>query len=106
MMAALLRDLDAAPSEPARSTAIKRLLVLAEGGATRALQAKGALARAGVREVAPILLRDAKARAPHLREEAGVDLIALGEWARAALLFADPEPRVRTVVACAALSSQ
>lgn len=105
-MAALLRDLDEPPNEPARGAAIKRLLKLAEGGATRALQAKGALARAGAREIAPILLRDAKAREPHLREEAGVDLIALGEWARAAPLLADPEPRVRTVVACALLSGR
>jgi len=105
-LAALTRQLDAAPTGSEWVAATKRLLALAEGSTTHALLAKGALARAGVPSIAPILQRDVRSRDSLLRESAGEGLIALGQRVRAAPLLADPDPQVRISVACALLTGR
>ena len=108
VLAALERWLEptveAARAPGVRAAAAARLLKIAQGTTTRALLAKGALARAGVREVVPVLARDVRSSDDRLRGAAGVALAGMGERARAAPLLADPEPGVRTSVACAILS--
>lgn len=86
-----------------RAALIARLLKSASSDSSLALIAKGALARAGVREVIPILERDSKSRSASAREVAGALLASMGELPRAAPLVADPEPQVRATVACAIL---
>ena len=68
-----------------------------------AIVAKGALARAGVNRLVPYLQRDGAGRDARLRIEAGTALSVLGDLPHAAQIAADPEPRVRTAVACAIL---
>ncbi|AKT43380.1 hypothetical protein [Chondromyces crocatus] len=105
-LAALARDLEATPPAPGRARVMPQLLKIAGGSSNQASQAKGMLARAGVREVVPFLARDVPSKDARLREEAGVHLVELEEWGRAAPLLADADPRVRTVVACAILSGR
>ena len=73
------------------------------GGSEAATLAKGALARAGVKELAPILERDGAAPSVKTRAEAGTALAVLGDVRRAAVIAVDPEPRVRVTVSCAIL---
>lgn len=105
-LAALTRQVEAAAGvkpPSARAPAVSRLLRIANGSTTAALTAKGALARAGVREVIPILTRDVRSRDDRVREAAGAALVDLGERVHAAPLLADAVPHVRTSIACAIL---
>ncbi|XXX74990.1 hypothetical protein WMF30_45785 [Sorangium sp. So ce134] len=102
------RYVDAPPRAVAareRAAAIAWLTKLASGTSTRAVLARGVLARAGVRSVVPLLERDLQSREIPVREAAGVGLVELGEIPRAALVLADAEPRVRISVACAILGA-
>lgn len=89
-----------------RKTAVKKLLAAAEGTSSSALSARGALARAGAREVVPKLTRDMGSPDERVRRAAATGLAELGELPRAALLVADATPSVRTAAACAILSSR
>jgi hypothetical protein len=86
-----------------RAALIAKLLPAASGSSEAATLAKGALARAGVKELAPILERDGAAPSAKTRAEAGAALAVLGDVKRAAVIAVDPEPRVRTAVSCAIL---
>jgi HEAT repeat protein len=80
------------------------MLRIAQGSTPHALLARVALARAGVREVLPFLTRDVQSRDDRLRKATGIALSDLGERLRAAPLLADPEPHVRSSIACAILA--
>ncbi|WP_437997239.1 hypothetical protein WMF26_41305 [Sorangium sp. So ce185] len=102
------RHVDAPPHLIAareRTAATAWLTKLATGTSTRAVLARGVLARAGVRSVVPLLERDLQSREIPVREAAGVGLVDLGEIPRAAPLVADADPRVRSAVACAILTA-
>ncbi|WP_437895042.1 hypothetical protein [Sorangium sp. So ce124] len=102
------RHVDAAPRDVAareRSAAVAWLMKLAAGTSTRAVLARGVLARAGIRAIVPLLERDVRSREIPVREAAGAGLVALGEIPRAASLLADAEPQVRTSVACEILGA-
>jgi hypothetical protein len=86
-----------------RAEVIKKLMVLAKGQGARSYMARGTLARAGVKDVLPLLKDDAKSDNGQARKSAGSSLAALGEYGRAAMLAADQDERVRTGVACALL---
>jgi hypothetical protein len=109
-VAAMARRLDASPEEggpeersTAREALIARLLPIATGTGAGAMGAKGALARAKVKRIAPILERDGVAADAKLRVDAGTALAVLGDFTHAAVVAADPEPQVRTAVSCAIL---
>lgn len=87
-----------------RAEVIKKLLALAKTTGVRAFLARGALARAGAKEVLPLLKDDAKSDNDQARKSAGSSLAAMGEYGRAAVLAADQDERVRTGVACVLLS--
>jgi hypothetical protein len=110
-LAALERGLEMAPADgdgarPKERADIKnKLMAMAKGKGVRAILARASLARAGVREVLPLLTADAKSESNQARKAAGASLVALGELGRAAVLAVDPDPRVRRGVACAMLRS-
>ncbi|MBK9265969.1 MAG: hypothetical protein IPM54_40065 [Polyangiaceae bacterium] len=110
-MAALERSLELYPASgdgakpKERAEVVRKLLVMANSTGVRSLLARGALARAGAREVLPLVKGDAKSDNEQARKAAGSSLIVLGEYGRAALLAADQDVRVRTGVACALLRS-
>lgn len=102
------RHVDAPPGAVAareRAAAVSWLMKLASGTSTRAVLARGVLARAGVRAAVPLLERDLQSREIPVREAAGTGLVELGEIPRAALLLADADPQVRLAVACAILGA-
>ena len=108
-VAALARRFEA-PSElggpssaKAREDLVVRLLKAAGGTGSGAIAAKGALARSHDQRLLPILERDAAAKDQKTRAEAGTALAVLGDLRRAAVVAADPEPRVRVAVSCAIL---
>jgi hypothetical protein len=86
-----------------RAEVVRKLLALANAAGVRSLLARGALARAGARDVLPLLKGDAKSDNEQARKAAGSSLVALGEYGRAAALAVDQDVRVRTGVACALL---
>jgi hypothetical protein len=94
----------ARPKERAELT--KKLMGMAKEKGVRALLARATLARAGAREVLPLLKEDARSQSDQARKAAGHSLVALGELGRAAVLAVDPDPRVRRGVACALLRSE
>lgn len=107
---ALARLLD---SKPDRDAARRALVIIAgegvqgsSGGADdpraseHAVRARHALAMAGELRVQAWLERDLTAPEPQRKTAAATALAALGRPARAALLLADPDPSVRTRVAC------
>lgn len=110
-LAALERSLELYPASgdgakpKERAEVVRKLLVMANSTGVRSLLARGALARAGAREVLPLVKGDAKSDNEQARKAAGSSLIVLGEYGRAALLAADQDVRVRTGVACALLRS-
>ena len=93
----------AAEGSAARAALIAKLLPAASGGSEAATIARGALARAGVKELGPILERDGAAPSAKTRAEAGTALAVMGDVRRAAVIAVDPEPRVRVTVSCAIL---
>jgi hypothetical protein len=90
---------------PERAALVAKLLKMASGDSALAARARGSLARARVREVIPLLERDLASRSVSAREAAGLSLAGMGELPRAVVLVADPEPRVRTSVACSILNA-
>lgn len=108
VFAAHARILEAPPRLVAareRADAVAWMMRLAAGASTRAVRARGVLARANVRAAVPLLERDVRSNEIPVREAAGIGLVDLGEIPRAALLLADPDPQVRTSVACAILGA-
>ncbi|MGK4001997.1 hypothetical protein WMF31_05195 [Sorangium sp. So ce1036] len=105
--AAHARYVEASPRIAARerAAAVAWMTRLASGTSTRAVRARSVLARANVRAAVPLLARDVRAHEAPVREAAGVGMVDLGEIPRAALLLADPDPRVRSSVACAILGA-
>jgi hypothetical protein len=87
----------------ARAAISSKLLKLADGHGPGSAAAKGALAQAHDPRLLPILKRDGEAKNDKTREQAGTALAVYGDLARAAVVAADPEPRVRVTVACAIL---
>jgi hypothetical protein len=108
-LAALDRSLELYPASgdgakpKERAEVVAKLMAMAKATGVRSLVARAALARAGVRDVLPLLKDDAKSDNDQSRKAAGSSLVALGEYGRAALLAADQNERVRTGVACALL---
>jgi HEAT repeat protein len=86
-----------------RDALVAKLLPIASGTGTGASVARAVLARARVAQVVPILERDGTAADAGTRAEAGRSLAVAGDLGRAAVVAADPEPRVRVAVACAIL---
>lgn len=84
----------------------EKLTALAASETRRvALSARMSLARAGFREVLPLLEKDLKSSDAQVRRTAGIALAALGELPRAARLVADADAHVRTGVSCAILTA-
>lgn len=108
-LAALERSLELYPAAgdgakpKERAKVLEKLMVMAKGDGVRSLLARGALSRAGAREVLPLLKSDAKSENGQARKAAGYSLAALGEYGQAAVLAVDQDERVRTGVACAIL---
>jgi HEAT repeat protein len=108
-LAALERSLELYPAAgdgakpKERAKVLEKLMAMAKASGVRSLLARGALARAGAREVLPLLKTDAKSDNGQARKAAGYSLAALGEYGRAAVLAVDQDERVRTGVACALL---
>jgi hypothetical protein len=108
-IAALARRLTFPPEQGGaprteRPALIQKLLAVAKSDhKIPALLAKGELARAGAREVLPLLDRDAHGTDAQARKGAGMALVTLGELPRAAVVAADADPRVRVPVTCAIL---
>ena len=87
-----------------RPALIAKLLTAASSGEKmRGLVARSALARAGAREVLPLLDKDATSADAQTRKAAGTAFVALGELPRAAVLAVDADARVRDGVACSLL---
>jgi HEAT repeat protein len=95
----------AKPGTPERSALITKLLKLAANDSALGARVRASLARARVPEVIPLLERHASSKSVDARTTAGLSLAAMGELPRAVGLVADPEPRVRTTVACAILNA-
>jgi hypothetical protein len=87
-----------------RSDAFRALRALAQVKGAGGDDARAALARLGDRTVVPGLIADVKTAEPWRRQAAALDLFDLGEAAAAARALADPDPGVRTNVACGVLS--
>ncbi|HZF51882.1 MAG TPA: HEAT repeat domain-containing protein [Polyangiaceae bacterium] len=112
-LAAIARRLEtlgeggAKPGTPERKAIVAKLLKIAASDSPLAMRARGSLARARVREVIPLLERQVTSKSVDAREAAGLSLARMGEGElpRAVVLVADPEPRVRTSVACAILNA-
>lgn len=111
-LAAVSRRLDTTflqggASRTDRPALIARLLKSATSGEKmRGLVARNALARAGAREVLPLLDKDAISTDAQARKAAGTAFVALGELPRAAVLAVDADARVRDGVACSLLSAR
>ncbi len=95
----------AKPGTPERKAIIAKLLKIAASDSPLAARARGSLARARVGEVIPLLERHVTSKSVDAREATGLSLAGMGELPRAVVLVADPEPRVRTSVACAILNA-
>ena len=65
-----------------------------------AARAKAVMARLGDARVTALLLKDAASQDAAVRVDAARSLIDLGDLSRAAMLMADPDPGVRTRIAC------
>jgi hypothetical protein len=88
-----------------RPAPIATLLTAASSGEKmRGLVARNTLARAGAREVLPLLDKEASSSDAQARKAAGTAFVALGELPRAAVLAADADARVRDGVACSLLT--
>jgi hypothetical protein len=96
-------DLGGPADAKTREAMTTKLLAVAGGTGGGALVAKGALARAHEPRLLPILEKDGVATDQKTRAEAGTALAVLGDLRRAAVVAADPEPRVRVAVSCAIL---
>jgi hypothetical protein len=100
---ALERLLDA----PARKAkALSTLEDLAKGADGAARQAKGALARAGDRKIAPLLEKDLAVGPPSHRRQVALGLFQMGRAPAMAASLADPDPSVRMSVACSVLADE
>jgi hypothetical protein len=73
---------------------------MASGAGAGAPTAREALALARVQQIVGVLEKDGASADPSTRVQAGSTLAMLGELGRAAVVAADPEPHVRTTVAC------
>ncbi|MEP7124207.1 MAG: hypothetical protein ABJE95_24990 [Byssovorax sp.] len=108
-LAATVRRLDTAAGQGGASPAdrpaltAKLLAAASSGEKMRGLVARNALARLGVRELLPLLDKEASSPDAQLRKAAGTAFVALGELPRAAVLAADTDARVRDGVACSLL---
>ena len=100
-VAALERLLEL-PAE--RSPALAALRTEAQTDTTGS--ARAALARAHDRSVQPALVKELAARDWQQRQDAGVSLISLGDYANAATLLADDDANVRVAIACQILGSE
>jgi hypothetical protein len=98
--AVMKRRLSTLKDPAARAALVAKLLPMASGSGAGAPTAREALALAGVREILGVLEKDGASPDPLTRVQAGSTLAMLGEFGRAAVVAADPEPHVRTSVAC------
>lgn len=115
---ALLRESAKSPSETVQLAALPYLLAqsedrartesvlleLAKKDTPSGARAKQILASHGSEKVLPLLLDDAKSEDPEARAAAAEGLLALGRWDQAAVLLGDPEPQLRTRLACTMLT--
>lgn len=95
----------AKPGTPERAAIVAKLLKTAAGDSPLAERARASLARARVREVIPLLERHVGSKSVDARTAAGRSLAGMSELPRAVVLVPDPEPRVRTSMACAILNA-
>jgi len=93
------------PADKERAALIAKLMVFAKTPTTRGFQAQKALARAGAREVLPLVEKQVTLHDTRARETTGVALVDLGELAKATRLVADADLGVRAAVACAILQA-
>jgi hypothetical protein len=101
-VAALERLLEV-PRERAKALAALRAEV--KSGKDPSGSARAALARAGDASVGPDLVKELVAKSSEERQNAGLSLLSLGDFARAATLLADADANVRVVIACRILGS-
>jgi hypothetical protein len=87
-----------------RELAFGELRALAKQRTEAGEEARAALARLGDRSVVPELVTDVAKAEPWRRTAAALELYDLGAPAAAARALADPDPGVRTTVACGVLS--
>jgi hypothetical protein len=88
-----------------KARALAALREEAKRGAAAPEAARAALARAGDASVAPELRKELAARDGQRRTQAGMGLIALGDYAHAATLLGDGEASVRLAIACRIIGS-
>jgi hypothetical protein len=89
-----------------RDPAFRELRALSKLRTPAGDEARAALARLGDRSVVPALLIDVEKGHPWRRQAAALELFDLGAPGAAARALADPDPGVRTSVACGVLSRQ
>ncbi|HEX9296880.1 MAG TPA: hypothetical protein VF881_13640 [Polyangiaceae bacterium] len=99
--AAALRRLAEVPAK--RPQALLELRAMAKQGVR---EAQIALARAGEREFAAVIAKDLSSSSREARLSAMRELVALGEFARAADLLADSDSHVRMSASCVILGSR
>ena len=110
-LAAASRHVEASAEEGGASAEERKklgskLLGLAASETKRvALGARMSLARAGFREVLPLVEKDLKSSDAQVRRSAGIALATLGELPRAARLVGDADGHVRSGVSCAILTA-
>jgi hypothetical protein len=98
---AMKRRLSTLKDPAARQALVAKLLAMASGSGAGAPTAREALALAGAgQQIVGVLEKDGASPDPTTRVQAGSTLAMLGEFGRAAVVAADPEPHVRTSVAC------
>lgn len=97
-----LERLSAVPER--REAAVRDLRVLAKQQGSAGAEARSALARLGDRSVVPALVTDVQKAEPWRRTAAALELFDLGSPDLSARALADPDPGVRTTVACGVLS--
>jgi HEAT repeat protein len=86
-----------------RGAAFEGLRALARGAGEDAFAARAALAAAGDVAVEPLLVAALASADPAIRRSAGLGLIALGRYGRAATLLGDGNADVRVTTACVIL---
>ncbi len=85
-------------------SSIAELRKIAKSEGDRARRARAALAAAGDSSVRPYLVKYLASKSPGERKMGAVGLLRLGDYAKAASVLADTNPRIRMEVACTVLA--
>ena len=89
-----------------RTRSIEALRTEAKGSGPAAEDARAALAFAGDTVVEPLLVKALASVDPSRRRSAGLGLLALGRYGRAAVLLGDENADVRVATACSILATE